>query len=98
MPRRIDKIREAGNDELRVQERELTEQIFRLHHPGHVDEHVERRIIFRHFLGERLDMFRIGDIERDRFHPGIGSSGFVERLLTAAGDDDLIPKFVKSFR
>jgi large subunit ribosomal protein L29 len=30
MPRRIDKIREAGNDELRVQERELTEQIFRL--------------------------------------------------------------------
>jgi large subunit ribosomal protein L29 len=30
MPRRIDKIREAGNDELRLQERELTEQIFRL--------------------------------------------------------------------
>ena len=30
MARRIDKIREAGNDELRVQERELTEQIFRL--------------------------------------------------------------------
>jgi large subunit ribosomal protein L29 len=30
MPRRIDKIREAGNDELLVQERELTEQIFRL--------------------------------------------------------------------
>ena len=27
MPRRIDKIREAGNDELLVQERELTEQI-----------------------------------------------------------------------
>jgi large subunit ribosomal protein L29 len=30
MPRRIDKIREAGNDELLLQERELTEQIFRL--------------------------------------------------------------------
>ena len=30
MPRHIDKIREAGNDELLVQERELTEQIFRL--------------------------------------------------------------------
>jgi large subunit ribosomal protein L29 len=30
MPRRIDKIREAGNDELLMQERELTEQIFRL--------------------------------------------------------------------
>src|SRR6202045_416304 len=30
MARRIDKIREAGNDELLVQERELTEQIFRL--------------------------------------------------------------------
>jgi large subunit ribosomal protein L29 len=30
MPRRIDKIREAGRDELQVQERELTEQIFRL--------------------------------------------------------------------
>ncbi|HSY32307.1 MAG TPA: 50S ribosomal protein L29 [Verrucomicrobiae bacterium] len=30
MPRRIEKIREAGNDELLVQERELTEQIFRL--------------------------------------------------------------------
>src|SRR4029077_14809987 len=30
MPRRIDKIREAGNEELQVQERELTEQIFRL--------------------------------------------------------------------
>ena len=30
MPRRIDKIREAGSDELHVQEKELTEQIFRL--------------------------------------------------------------------
>jgi large subunit ribosomal protein L29 len=30
MPRRIDKIREAGSDELQVQEKELTEQIFRL--------------------------------------------------------------------
>jgi large subunit ribosomal protein L29 len=30
MARRIDKIGEAGNDELLVQERELTEQIFRL--------------------------------------------------------------------
>ena len=30
MPRRIEKIREAGRDELQVQERELTEQIFRL--------------------------------------------------------------------
>jgi large subunit ribosomal protein L29 len=30
MPRRIDKIRESGRDELQVQERELTEQIFRL--------------------------------------------------------------------
>jgi large subunit ribosomal protein L29 len=30
MARRIDKIRESGRDELQVQERELTEQIFRL--------------------------------------------------------------------
>lgn len=30
MARRIEKIREAGRDELQVQERELTEQIFRL--------------------------------------------------------------------
>jgi large subunit ribosomal protein L29 len=30
MPKRIDKIRESSGDELRVQERELTEQIFRL--------------------------------------------------------------------
>jgi large subunit ribosomal protein L29 len=30
MARRIEKIREAGRDELHVQERELTEQIFRL--------------------------------------------------------------------
>jgi large subunit ribosomal protein L29 len=30
MPRRIEKIRESSGDELRVQERELTEQIFRL--------------------------------------------------------------------
>jgi large subunit ribosomal protein L29 len=30
MPRRIEKIRESSNDELQVQERELTEQIFRL--------------------------------------------------------------------
>ena len=30
MPKRIDKISESSGDELRVQERELTEQIFRL--------------------------------------------------------------------
>jgi large subunit ribosomal protein L29 len=30
MPRRIDKIRESSSDELHQQERELTEQIFRL--------------------------------------------------------------------
>ena len=30
MPRRIDKIREAGREELEAQNKELTEQIFRL--------------------------------------------------------------------
>jgi large subunit ribosomal protein L29 len=30
MPRRIDKIRESGNDELQAQHKDLTEQIFRL--------------------------------------------------------------------
>jgi large subunit ribosomal protein L29 len=30
MPRRIEKIREAGKDELNAQQKELTEQIFRL--------------------------------------------------------------------
>ena len=30
MPRRIDKIREAGVNELEAQQKELTEQIFRL--------------------------------------------------------------------
>jgi large subunit ribosomal protein L29 len=30
MPRRIEKIREAGKDELTAQHKELTEQIFRL--------------------------------------------------------------------
>jgi large subunit ribosomal protein L29 len=30
MPRRIEKIREAGRDELQAQHKELTEQIFRL--------------------------------------------------------------------
>ena len=30
MPRRIEKIREAGPEELRAQHKELTEQIFRL--------------------------------------------------------------------
>jgi large subunit ribosomal protein L29 len=30
MPRRIEKIREAGQDELQAQHKELTEQIFRL--------------------------------------------------------------------
>jgi len=30
MPRRIEKIREAGVNELEVQQKELTEQIFRL--------------------------------------------------------------------
>jgi large subunit ribosomal protein L29 len=30
MPRRIDKIREAGVNELNAQQKELTEQIFRL--------------------------------------------------------------------
>jgi len=30
MPRRIEKIREAGRDELQAQQKELTEQIFRL--------------------------------------------------------------------
>jgi large subunit ribosomal protein L29 len=30
MPRRIDKIREAGKDELQAQHKDLTEQIFRL--------------------------------------------------------------------
>jgi large subunit ribosomal protein L29 len=30
MPRRIEKIREAGKDELLAQHKELTEQIFRL--------------------------------------------------------------------
>ena len=30
MPRRIEKIREAGREELEAQDKELTEQIFRL--------------------------------------------------------------------
>ena len=30
MPRRIEKLREAGNNELEAQHKELTEQIFRL--------------------------------------------------------------------
>jgi large subunit ribosomal protein L29 len=30
MPRRIEKIREAGRDELQAQQKELTEQVFRL--------------------------------------------------------------------
>jgi large subunit ribosomal protein L29 len=30
MPRRIEKIREAGQDELQAQHKDLTEQIFRL--------------------------------------------------------------------
>ncbi len=30
MPRRIEKIREAGRDELQAQQKDLTEQIFRL--------------------------------------------------------------------
>ncbi|HEX4546030.1 MAG TPA: 50S ribosomal protein L29 [Candidatus Acidoferrum sp.] len=30
MPRRIEKIREAGQEELHAQQKELTEQIFRL--------------------------------------------------------------------
>jgi large subunit ribosomal protein L29 len=30
MPRRIEKIREAGREELEAQQKELTEQIFRL--------------------------------------------------------------------
>jgi large subunit ribosomal protein L29 len=30
MPRRIEKIREAGKEELHAQQKELTEQIFRL--------------------------------------------------------------------
>jgi len=30
MPRRIDKIRESGKDELQAQHKDLTEQIFRL--------------------------------------------------------------------
>jgi large subunit ribosomal protein L29 len=30
MPRRIEKIREAGKDELQAQHKDLTEQIFRL--------------------------------------------------------------------
>jgi large subunit ribosomal protein L29 len=30
MPRRIEKIREAGKEELEAQQKELTEQIFRL--------------------------------------------------------------------
>ena len=30
MPRRIDKIRESGSDEFEAQQKELTEQIFRL--------------------------------------------------------------------
>jgi large subunit ribosomal protein L29 len=30
MPRRIEKIREAGSEELHAQQKELTEQIFRL--------------------------------------------------------------------
>ena len=30
MPRRIEKIREAGKDELQAQQKDLTEQIFRL--------------------------------------------------------------------
>ena len=30
MPRRMDKIREAGKDELQAQHKDLTEQIFRL--------------------------------------------------------------------
>ncbi len=62
MPRRVEKLREADTKELEVQQRELSEQIFRLRFQlttGQAEA-------LKHLRGARRDLARIKTLLRER--------------------------------
>jgi len=75
----------------------LSEKLFRAHDAGIVDEDVERRELGGGLGSEVANGSGVFDVEGEGLHAGIGGGGFVEGMLAAAGDDDLVAEGVESF-
>lgn len=69
----------------------LSEQVFRAHDAGIVDEDIQRGKLGDGLSGKVTDSSRILDIEQERLHAGVGGGGLVERVLPPAGNDDWLP-------
>ena len=57
-----------------------------------IDEHVQRRVARLQFGSHGADTCRVFDVDRERSHARVRGGGRIERLLAAAGDDDLVPQ------
>jgi len=62
---------------------------------GVVDENVRRRKVVGHRCSEMSNAGRVCDVERGRPDAGVGSRHLVQRLLPAAGDDDVVAQRVE---
>ena len=86
----------GGDDGFRVRESLLLgQQLFGPHDTRIVDEDVQRRVARRELSRERADVGGVLDVEHKGGHARVCGSGLVERLLAAAGDDDVVSERVE---
>jgi hypothetical protein len=65
------------------------------HDAGIVDQDVETGMLGDQLRRHGIDARRIGDVEFDRLHAGIGGDHFVQIGATASGDDHLVAELVE---
>jgi hypothetical protein len=92
-PHRPQQIGVDQSDGLGVVQR--TGGIVEGHHPGVVDHHVEGGVLGDQRLRHLLDLRRVGDVEFDGVHAGVGADDLVQQGLASAGDDDLVAQAVE---
>ena len=80
----------GGDDGLSVGEVSLGEEVFGAHDAGVVDHDVEGGEVGDELCGKGANAGGVFDVEDCGGHAWIGGGGFVQDLLTAAGDDDFI--------
>jgi hypothetical protein len=73
----------------------LGEDVFRAHDAGVVDDDVEGGEVGGELCSKGANLGGVFNIEDCGAHAGVGCDGVVENLLSAAGDDDFVAKFVE---
>jgi hypothetical protein len=66
-----------------------------LHDAGVIDEDVEVGMLGDQLRRHTVDARRIGDVELNRFHAGVGRDHHVEVAAPATRDDDLVVELVQ---